>query len=142
MEKLCECGCGNIAPICKKTSRKKGHIKGQPMRFILGHNHRKPISPRFCLYCGKKIERTLISGNREEDRQIYMQRKFCDYKCAGSYRSGPQNSNWKGGKRIDKNGYIFLLVGQDHQHEGKNASTRKQQLKATYCKNRSCNAMD
>lgn len=36
--KLCECGCGNPAPIAKKTQKKLGHIKGMPIRFIAGHN--------------------------------------------------------------------------------------------------------
>jgi hypothetical protein len=37
--KLCECGCGAIAPLAKKTSKKKGYIKGQPHRFIFGHHN-------------------------------------------------------------------------------------------------------
>jgi len=38
--KLCECGCGRPAPIAKATYPSKGHVKGQPVRFITGHNHR------------------------------------------------------------------------------------------------------
>lgn len=38
--KLCECGCGYFTPIAKKTWSKKGWIKGQPKRFINGHNTR------------------------------------------------------------------------------------------------------
>jgi hypothetical protein len=33
----CHCGCGLPAPIAKKTNRSKGHVKGQPVRFINGH---------------------------------------------------------------------------------------------------------
>ncbi|MDY0188920.1 MAG: hypothetical protein RBR16_13470 [Syntrophus sp. (in: bacteria)] len=36
--RLCECGCGEPAPIAKKTERKWGSVKGQPKRFIAGHN--------------------------------------------------------------------------------------------------------
>lgn len=39
--KLCECGCGQPAPIAKETRVKYGHIKGEPMRFILGHSGNK-----------------------------------------------------------------------------------------------------
>lgn len=35
--KLCECGCGKPAPIATATQPKYGHIKGEPMRFVLGH---------------------------------------------------------------------------------------------------------
>lgn len=38
--KLCECGCGLPAPIAKRTHRQIGHVKGQPTRFIHGHNSR------------------------------------------------------------------------------------------------------
>lgn len=38
---LCECGCGAAAPIAQKTDTRKGCVKGQPRRFIPGHNRRK-----------------------------------------------------------------------------------------------------
>jgi hypothetical protein len=36
----CACGCGEPAPIARKTNAKKGHVKGMPMRFLPGHNSR------------------------------------------------------------------------------------------------------
>ena len=38
----CECGCGQQAPLAKKTNAAKGWVKGQPLRFVHGHNRRKP----------------------------------------------------------------------------------------------------
>lgn len=38
--KLCECNCGNPAPIAKNTDWRSGSVKGQPQRFIKGHNGR------------------------------------------------------------------------------------------------------
>ena len=35
---LCQCGCGEQAPISAYTDRRKGAIKGSPRRYILGHN--------------------------------------------------------------------------------------------------------
>jgi hypothetical protein len=35
---LCQCGCGNPAPIATFTSPKHGRVKGEPCRFISGHN--------------------------------------------------------------------------------------------------------
>lgn len=37
MIKLCECGCGEPAPIAKKTKAGRGHVKGQPIRFLPYH---------------------------------------------------------------------------------------------------------
>ncbi len=43
--KLCECGCGQPAPIAKRTNTKLGHVKGQPVRFIAGHNNQLMCEP-------------------------------------------------------------------------------------------------
>ncbi len=37
---FCHCGCGQRTPIASETRRKKGHVKGEPCRFVLGHQHR------------------------------------------------------------------------------------------------------
>jgi hypothetical protein len=37
--KMCECGrCNLPAPIAKRTDARRGHVKGQAMRFIRGHH--------------------------------------------------------------------------------------------------------
>lgn len=42
---LCECGCGQEAPIAKVTNRRRGFVKGQPQRYIRGHSSRKERNP-------------------------------------------------------------------------------------------------
>ena len=47
---LCQCGCGQPAPIATRTVASRGRFKGQPMRFIRGHNsvgvnRSKPYKP-------------------------------------------------------------------------------------------------
>lgn len=39
-QKLCECGCGQPAPIATRNWHTKGIRKGQPLRFICGHHRR------------------------------------------------------------------------------------------------------
>lgn len=38
---LCECGCGLPAPITTQNNKNLGLVKGEPRRFIVGHNGRK-----------------------------------------------------------------------------------------------------
>lgn len=43
--KLCECGCGQPAPISTKTSTRMGWVKGEPKRFINRHHLKLNIKP-------------------------------------------------------------------------------------------------
>jgi hypothetical protein len=66
---LCECGCGEPASLAKKTNRKAGHIKGQPVRFILGHvgrAHRKEPVQCSIEGCDRKAKaRGICEGHRK-----------------------------------------------------------------------------
>lgn len=37
---LCGCGCGQPAPLAQKNNARLGHVKGQPLARITGHNKR------------------------------------------------------------------------------------------------------
>lgn len=39
---LCECGCGTPAPLAKRSRPYLGHVKGEPLRFVSGHNTPRP----------------------------------------------------------------------------------------------------
>jgi hypothetical protein len=43
--KLCECGCGQPAPIAQQTTTRLGYVKGQPKRFVNGHNNGAKATP-------------------------------------------------------------------------------------------------
>lgn len=55
---LCECGCGESAPIAPRTNSCFGHVKGEAIRFIAGHQFRskytrpEPINPSGLCQCG------------------------------------------------------------------------------------------
>lgn len=76
MIKLCECGCGNPAPIASKTSTKEGYIKGQPRRFILGHHLVGKKPPLWNGGRNVKIDGRIRIWNPEHlraDKQGYVQ---------------------------------------------------------------------
>ncbi len=116
--KLCECGCGGETPLATRTNTKGGRIKGLPTKFIHGHNPKKTTKARFCEVCDVKIQRHTFKGGRVEDRKVYLGRKFCSQECSVIAKSGPGAHNWNGGRRVDKDGYIYVLVGKDHHLSG------------------------
>lgn len=64
-DKFCECGCGQLAPIAKCSNKRYGMVKGQPLRFIHGHNARQKRNiygapPKQYCACGCGEEAMLI----------------------------------------------------------------------------------
>lgn len=55
----CHCGCGQLAPIAKKSNARNGHVRGEPVRFISGHqfsqfrNQFRPLSELFWLHAAR-----------------------------------------------------------------------------------------
>ncbi len=83
--KLCECGCGEPAPIATKTKRSCGHVKGQPIRFVRGHSGR-------CFHRKLHYRGHGMSSTAEYAAYLQARRRCTD----------PNNPNWKnyGGRGI------------------------------------------
>ena len=47
---FCSCGCGGRTRISKTTCASRGILAGSPVRFIHGHNTRRPLEDRFWQY--------------------------------------------------------------------------------------------
>ena len=44
---LCACGCGRPAPIAERNRRSIGQVKGEPKRFVHGHNSHGVQNPNW-----------------------------------------------------------------------------------------------
>lgn len=53
-EKLCECPCGNPAPVAKRNDKRWGHVKGKAVRFISGHNSPTHLCHQITVLTGVK----------------------------------------------------------------------------------------
>ena len=42
---LCQCGCGEATPLASKSNTGRGAIKGQPQRYVQGHESRRNPQP-------------------------------------------------------------------------------------------------
>jgi hypothetical protein len=55
---LCQCGCGMVTPIAKRTDRSRGYVAGEHVRFAPGHSsrrahwHEAPVNPTGLCECG------------------------------------------------------------------------------------------
>lgn len=81
--KLCECGCGEPAPIATRTYPDRGLVKGQPQRYVLGHRARRPGSPDYiidpdtgCWEWQKALSTGGYATTVQDGRQTYAHRAF------------------------------------------------------------------
>lgn len=70
---LCQCGCGQPAPVARKTNARLGHVRGQPLAFLMNHNKR--LAKKACAICGKPVS---LSRNA-----------YCGNECAAEARRVP-----------------------------------------------------
>jgi hypothetical protein len=106
---LCECGCGEPAPIAWRTCTQKGHVKGRPIRFIAGHQGRngKGAPCRLFVEVGQRFGAAVVinpdvrlPGSRP-NRKIRGARLVCD--CGNEYDTWilnlvGSNAHRRGGK--------------------------------------------
>lgn len=51
---LCQCGCGEATKLAPKTDRRSGWIKGQPLRYLKGHQTKGKVYPKKRIDPGSK----------------------------------------------------------------------------------------
>ena len=81
VQQLCECGCGEPAPIAKRN--RYGYRKGQPKRFVNGHHvklRRVERIQHVCRRCGRSfgVAPGEINSNARRGRRG---RSYCSWAC-------------------------------------------------------------
>jgi hypothetical protein len=93
---FCHCGCGYTIEI------KREHFKpsvGIP-KFIKGHNL-TPVPEEFFIAPPPVVNPWDNLSPEEKERRLSFLKNF---------QSGDKNPAWKGGRRVDENGYVQILV--------------------------------
>ena len=68
---FCQCGCGQLAPVATKTSSARGHVKGEPLRYIYGHGGgRKKMDTDEKRRRKNERKKRRYAGNTEHAREI------------------------------------------------------------------------
>lgn len=80
---------------------------------ISWHNANRILKPNVvgkCVICGANVSRweSPARQKREKDKRV-----FCGRTCAGKGRMGKRHPQWRGGRTIDKYGYV-LVYKPDH----------------------------
>jgi hypothetical protein len=83
---LCECGCGEPAPLAQRTDKRHGWVRGQPLRFINGHNRRRTpndyvVNEDGCWIWQRAISNvgyglTSFEGRTRTAHRVYYERKW------------------------------------------------------------------
>lgn len=140
--KLCECGCGQPTNIARKTDTSRGHVRGQPYRYLPAHNTTKPrldVSnlPR---QAGTKLiplTKGKVAVVDEADYAALSQYKWSARKDGNRYYA-ERNSHLGDGTRIHVQMHQEILGEKYTDHiNGDGLDCRRENLRpATHSQNR------
>lgn len=123
---LCMCGCGEPAPIADRTDARLGNVRGEAVRYILGHQLRKyqpapdPNPAGFCLCgCGQRTrvyKKTRRAKGREAGHHALYVRGHEPKDMLEYYAEedrGHETPCWIWQLTIDPNGYGYQSRRRD-----------------------------
>lgn len=85
----CHCGCGEKTTIAKCSNANRGHIKNQPLKFVLGHATRRPLSPlgtKRCCRCQMVLDKAKFTPDNRHVDGLMSACKECNAERVGQYR--------------------------------------------------------
>lgn len=117
----------------KKCDNCGGAVPEKSTRFcrrqcsIDWHNKNRTLTPNEvgpCAVCGKHVSRWVspAAQSKQADKNLY-----CDRTCAGVGRMGSNHPMWRGGRQIDKGGYV-LVYKPEHPHCSSGGYVREHRL--------------
>lgn len=131
---LCYCGCGFPTNIAKKTSTRDKTIKGQPNRYIHGHEHRGRKRPPEIVakwMATRRINNKTIPPVSDETRAKMSAAHSgpnhwnwgrmmpqCVRDKISLATSGERNGNWKGGITKDRPGKVISWRKSVYERDG------------------------
>lgn len=114
----CQCGCGERAPITPKSARQRGYIKSMPIRYMYGHQSRKPAigdgpNPYGLCMCGCGQTTSIATSTSREKgwvRGKHLRYISGHFSTAGTTRP-KQNLAERFWGKVDRNGPIHPALG-------------------------------
>jgi hypothetical protein len=125
---LCQCGCGEKTAIASRSDARQRLVKGQPKRFVSGHQNigrkspkRIDLHPNTTVHCacgcGQLTKVALRTNSSIGDTKGKPRRFIHGHFFRTINVPGAESPGWKGGVR-NHNGYVYI-----HKPEHPNADS-------------------